>query len=99
MYNHERRSSLMRRKRLPVQPIIRRMVRRLAKQFDPEQIILFGSHARGAAGPDSDSALLVVSPLTKSERDAEREMRLAVHDIKFSVPFGFGQGHDHQQGD
>ena len=73
----------MRRKRLPVQPIIRRMVRRLAKQFDPEQIILFGSHARGDAGPDSDIDLLVVMPLTKSKRDAELEMRLAVHDIKF----------------
>ena len=52
----------MRRKRLPVQPVIRRMVRRLVKQFDPDQIILFGSHARGDAGPDSDIDLLVVMP-------------------------------------
>jgi hypothetical protein len=28
--------------------------------FDPRQVILFGSHARGAARPDSDYDLLVV---------------------------------------
>ena len=33
---------------------IRQMVRRIASQFQPEKIILFGSHARGDAGPDSD---------------------------------------------
>jgi len=26
---------------------IREMVKRIVKQFDPEKIILFGSHARG----------------------------------------------------
>ena len=30
---------------------IRQMVRRIIKQFHPEKIILFGSHARGDAGP------------------------------------------------
>ena len=38
---------------------IARMVRRLARRFKPEQIILFGSHARGEAGPDSDVDFLV----------------------------------------
>ena len=32
----------------------------IAEQFDPEQIILFGSHARGNAGSHSDIDLLVV---------------------------------------
>jgi len=32
----------------------------IAEQFDPEQIILFGSHARGNAGSHSDVDLLVV---------------------------------------
>ncbi|MGH9362539.1 MAG: nucleotidyltransferase domain-containing protein, partial [Thermoanaerobaculia bacterium] len=36
------------------------MVRRIVEQFDPEQIILFGSHARGAGLPDSDVDILVV---------------------------------------
>ena len=32
----------------------------IAHKFDPEQIILFGSHARGNAGSHSDVDLLVV---------------------------------------
>jgi uncharacterized protein len=64
---------------------IKRITRRLAQQFEPERIILFGSHARGEAGPDSDIDLLVVIPLANPRRDKaslEVAMRLAVHDIK-----------------
>jgi uncharacterized protein len=65
--------------------LIRTMARRLVQQFDPEQIILFGSHARGTAGPDSDVDLLVVMPITRRQKAAtEVAMRVAVHDI--SVP-------------
>lgn len=32
----------------------------IAREFHPERIILFGSHARGNAGPDSDVDLLVI---------------------------------------
>ncbi len=32
----------------------------LVRTFDPIRVILFGSHARGAAGPDSDLDLMVV---------------------------------------
>ncbi|MHC4442246.1 MAG: nucleotidyltransferase domain-containing protein [Planctomycetota bacterium] len=34
----------------------------IAKQFNPERIILFGSYATGSADPDSDVDLLVVLP-------------------------------------
>lgn len=57
------------------------MVQRLVDRFGPEQIILFGSHARGAAGPDSDVDLLVIMPFTGSKRAKQLEMRLALHDI------------------
>ncbi len=33
---------------------IKEMVQRIVEQFQPEKIILFGSYARGTAGPDSD---------------------------------------------
>ncbi len=36
------------------------IVRRLAEAYQPERIYLFGSKARGDAGPDSDYDLLVV---------------------------------------
>ena len=32
----------------------------LVRTFDPIKVILFGSHARGEAGPDSDLDLMVV---------------------------------------
>lgn len=60
---------------------IDKMVRRLVRRFKPDQIILFGSHARGTAGPDSDVDLLVVLPVSGSKRDKEIEMRLALHNI------------------
>jgi predicted nucleotidyltransferase len=60
---------------------IRRMVRRIAVEFDPDQIILFGSHARGEAGPDSDVDLLVVMPVKGSKRNKQLEIRAAVRDV------------------
>ena len=34
--------------------------RAVAREFAPERIVLFGSHARGKPGPDSDVDLLVI---------------------------------------
>ena len=42
------------------------MAELIAKEFDPERIILFGSHAYGAPRPDSDVDLLVILPFTGS---------------------------------
>ena len=66
------------------QQLILRMVRRIAERFRPEQIILFGSHARGVAGPDSDVDLLVVLPLEGTKHQKQVEIRLALRD--FPVP-------------
>jgi predicted nucleotidyltransferase len=38
------------------------IVRRLVAAYEPERIYLFGSKARGDAGPDSDYNLMVVVP-------------------------------------
>ena len=43
-------------------PIVREIVRRLVEAYQPERIYLFGSIARGDAGPDSDYDLLLVVP-------------------------------------
>ena len=40
--------------------ILPEILRRIRATTTPERIILFGSHARGEAGPDSDLDLLVV---------------------------------------
>ncbi|HLE27544.1 MAG TPA: nucleotidyltransferase domain-containing protein [Anaerolineales bacterium] len=70
----------------PITPrLIDKMARRLARRFKPDQIILFGSHARGTAGPDSDVDLLVVTPVVGRKREVQIAMRVALHD--FLVPF------------
>ena len=43
-------------------PKLAEIVRRLVEAYEPERIYLFGSHARGDAGPDSDYDLLVIVP-------------------------------------
>ncbi len=60
---------------------IQLMVDRLVERFDPDQIILFGSQARGTAGPGSDVDLLVIMPVSGSKRARQLELRIALHDI------------------
>ncbi len=47
---------------LPDDPVLAEIVRRLVEAYQPERIYLFGSRARGEAGPDSDYDLLIVVP-------------------------------------
>lgn len=61
---------------------IQEMVRRIVERFDPEKVILFGSHARGTAGPDSDVDLLVVMRVQGSKREKGVEIGVALHDIR-----------------
>ena len=42
--------------------VIRDFARRVAERFDPDRIILFGSHAYGTPHADSDVDILVVMP-------------------------------------
>ena len=60
--------------------LLEEIVRRLVAEFQPEQIVLFGSHAWGTPDEDSDVDLLVIvseSDLRPIQRDtqAERCMR------------------------
>ena len=61
-----------------IQDTIAEMVRRIVRQFAPEKIILFGSHARGTGGPDSDADLLVVMPVPGSKRKLAEKIDLAL---------------------
>lgn len=51
-----------------------RIVRRLVEAYGPERIYLFGSKARGDAGPDSDFDLMVLVSQT-AERDSPQVQR------------------------
>jgi predicted nucleotidyltransferase len=57
---------------------INEVCQRIAREFHPERIILFGSHAGGAPGPDSDVDLLVILPFEGRSVDKSVEIRLKV---------------------
>ncbi|HLH00492.1 MAG TPA: nucleotidyltransferase domain-containing protein [Bryobacteraceae bacterium] len=57
------------------------IVARIVQRFDPERIILFGSAARGEAGPDSDVDLLVVMRVDGRQREKAIEIGVAVNDV------------------
>jgi predicted nucleotidyltransferase len=75
---------------------IRRTVRLIVSKFHPERIILFGSHARGTAGPDSDVDLLVVTPVEGLKLEKRLEILRATRsvplplDVVVSTPEEFG---------
>ncbi len=61
-----------------IQKTIEEMVRRIVERFHPEKIVLFGSYARGQAGPDSDVDLLVVMPVSGSKRKTAVDIDLTL---------------------
>jgi uncharacterized protein len=63
---------------------IQTMVRRIVRQFSPDRVILFGSHARGEAGPGSDVDLLVVMPFRGQKHKKQVQIRVALHDVPVS---------------
>lgn len=65
----------------PVEHWIELMVERLAAQFSPREIVLFGSQARGDATVDSDVDLLVVFDEVDDRDAAAVRMRDAVADM------------------
>jgi predicted nucleotidyltransferase len=57
------------------------MTDRIVRDFHPLRLILFGSHARGDARPESDVDLLVVLPQVADKRRAAVEIRRALADL------------------
>jgi uncharacterized protein len=75
----------MRKGSRSVDRAIQMMVWRIVRQFRPDRVILFGSHARGEGGPDSDVDLLVVMPVEGLKREKQLEIRKALRGIRVPV--------------
>ena len=71
---------------------MRQIVEALRREYDPERVILFGSHARGDAGEDSDLDLFIIKDSDKREIERIREVsrllrpRLVPLDILVKTP-------------
>ncbi len=64
--------------------VIAELSRRIAEEFDPDKIILFGSHAYGTPREYSDVDLLVIMPFEGHPFDKSMEI-LNTLDPDFSV--------------
>lgn len=62
--------------------VLRRFAERLREELGAERVLLFGSHARGTVGPDSDYDFIIVA----RSFEAEPELRRAVglHDLFYA---------------
>ena len=61
------------------------IVQRIVLRFNPDRIILFGSHASGNPTADSDLDLLVVMSFEGSRRDKANEIDLSLADRTIPV--------------
>ena len=72
------------RKRIPMRTI-RALAKHIIKEFNPDEIILFGSHAYGKPSAWSDVDLLVVMETPKGEMDAILEVGRSLPRTVFRV--------------
>ncbi len=79
------RARPMNRKNKVTSALLQEMTRRLVKEFDPEQIILFGSYAWGTPNKDSDVDLMVI--VAESEETEYQRMVRALRVLReMTVP-------------
>jgi len=55
---------------------IKEVAAKIARDYKPDKIILFGSHAWGTPNPDSDMDLFIVKKSKKRQIDRMRELRM-----------------------
>jgi predicted nucleotidyltransferase len=76
---------LSKRKRIPMRTI-RAIAKHIAEKFDPEEIILFGSHAYGKPTAWSDVDILVVMDTPKGEEfEKSIEIRRSLPSLNFGL--------------
>jgi predicted nucleotidyltransferase len=60
---------------VPLEQQLERVTDRIVRAFDPQRIILFGSHAYGRPTPDSDVDLLII--MESKERPVRRSAQIS----------------------
>src|SRR5712692_7115823 len=64
---------------------IQALADKIVREFHPEKIILFGSHARGDAGPDSDVDLLVIIDSDEHPSRTAAKITYRVHPRRYPL--------------
>ena len=64
-----------------IKHVIGDIVNRIASQFHPQKILLFGSHATGLASEDSDVDLLIVMDVPGSKRQKAVDIDIALQGV------------------
>src|SRR3990172_11166101 len=72
------------RTRVPMRAI-RAVAKIIAEKYDPEKIVLFGSHAYGHARGSSDVDLLVVMDTRLTPREQRLEIARQFYDFPFTL--------------
>jgi uncharacterized protein len=58
---------------------------RISQAAPSARVFLFGSHARGTAGPRSDLDILVVEPEVENPAEEEIRLRRALRDLAIAI--------------
>jgi uncharacterized protein len=69
----------------PTEELISEAGRQLARAAPGSEVFLFGSHARGEAGPDSDVDFLVIVPETDDEARESARLRRLLRELPFAM--------------
>ena len=65
---------------------LRAIAERLRRDYGAERVLLYGSYARGEAGPDSDLDLLVVAPSRERFFDRMASVLRLSRDLRAGLP-------------
>ncbi len=67
------------------QLVLREVTDRIVRNYRPEKVILFGSHAWGRPTPDSDFDLLVIKSTSASRRERIRQLRRSIGPARYPI--------------
>ncbi|MDZ7292885.1 MAG: nucleotidyltransferase domain-containing protein [candidate division KSB1 bacterium] len=70
----------------PLRPLIEKMTARIAQEYRPEQIILYGSQATGKARSDSDVDLFIVKQTGESFITRCASVKMLLRNLRGKVP-------------
>ncbi len=66
-------------------PVLEAITSVIVEYCDPDEVVLFGSWAKGATHRYSDVDLLVIGPFTTSTWIRDRELREALHEFPVTI--------------